>query len=41
MNCGQYAVDDIHPPVPLSPPPPPPPPPPSVKWINFNHSMDK
>ena len=31
MNCGQYAVDDIHPPVP----------PPSVKWINFNHSMDK
>ena len=35
MNCDQYAVDDIHPPV------PPPPPPPSVKWINFNHSMDK
>ena len=34
MNCGQYAVDDIHPPV-------PPPPLPSVKWINFNHSMDK
>ena len=30
MNCGQYAVDDIHPPV--APP---------LKWINFNHSMDK
>ena len=32
MNCGQYPIDDIHPPVPS---------PLSVKWINFNPSMDK